>query len=60
MMSLQVAKGFGYRINICIKGEGGSQLLFLQRKKDGGRKFLKLWVFQVLLADIVVYKSSEM
>ena len=34
----------GLRLSIqhCITGEGGSQLLLLQRKKDGGRKFLPL------------------
>ena len=35
----------GLRLSIqhCIAGEGGSQLLFLQRKKEGGRKFLPLY-----------------
>ena len=35
MMSFQVAKGFSYRFNIVKRGKGGSQFLFLQRKKDG-------------------------
>ena len=34
--------GLPLSIQHCITGEGGSQLLFLQRKKDGGRKFLPL------------------
>ena len=34
--------GLRQLIQHCITGEGGSQLLFLQRKKDGGRKFLPL------------------
>ena len=37
-------RSLGLRLSIqhCITGEGGSQLLFLQRKKDGGGKFLPL------------------
>ena len=37
-------RSLGLRLSIqhYITGEGGSQLLFLQRKKDGGRKFLPL------------------
>ena len=34
--------GLRKSIQHCITGEGGSQLLFLQRIKDGGRKFLPL------------------
>ena len=34
--------GLQQSIQHCITGEGGSQLLFLQRKKDGGREFLLL------------------
>ena len=39
-----VPRSLGLRLSIqhCITGEGGSQLLFLQREKDGGRKFLPL------------------
>ena len=36
--------GLRQSIQHCTTGEGGSQLLFLQRKKDGGRKFLPLHV----------------
>ena len=37
-------RSLGLRLSMqhCITGEGGSQLLFLQRKKDGGKKFLPL------------------
>ena len=37
-------RSLGLRLSIqhCITGEEGSQLLFLQRKKDRGRKFLPL------------------
>ena len=34
--------GLRLSIQYCIAGEGGSLLLFLQRKKDGGREFLPL------------------
>ena len=34
--------GLRQSIQNCITGEGGSQLLFLKRKKDWGRKFLPL------------------
>ena len=39
---LPSSKGLWLSIQHCITGEGGSQLLFLQRKKDGGRKILPL------------------
>ena len=46
---------YGLRLSIqhCTTGEGGSLLLFLQQKKDGGRKFLPLHgCSKEILADI--------
>ena len=37
-----ISLGLRLSIQHCITGEGGSQLLVLQRKEDGVRKFLPL------------------
>ena len=51
----------GLRLSIqhCITGEGGSQLLFLQRKKDWGRKFYHCMGVPRTLADIVVVRLLQ-
>ena len=56
--------GLRQSIHRCITGEGGSQLLFLLRKRDGGRKFLPLHgcskdFWQTLYMSQILFSSID-
>ena len=53
MMSLQVAKGFGYRSTLHNGGRGLTIVIFAAKKGRGQKIPTTAWVFQGLLADIV-------
>jgi len=55
MVSYQIAKSFSCRFNIVSRGKGAHNCHFYGENRTGWKIPNIVWVFQGLLADIVVF-----